>query len=56
MGSGVFEPINKDLPTEVELSGPFAFLVGSAKATINAAVVAMKPLFQITEFERNITG
>jgi hypothetical protein len=54
MGFGVFEPTNRDLPAKVELSGPFAFLVGSAKAMINAAVIAMKVLFQIAEFERII--
>ena len=54
MGFGVLEPTNRDLPAKVELSGPFAFPVGSAKAMINAAVVAMKVLFQITEFERSI--
>ena len=54
MGFGVFEPANRDLPAKVELSGPFAFRVGSAKAMINAAVIAMKVLFQIAEFERII--
>jgi hypothetical protein len=54
MGFGVFEPPNRDLPAKVGLSGPFAFCIGSAKAMINAAVVAMKVVFQIAEFERNI--
>ena len=54
MGFGVFEPPNRDLAATVELSGPFAFRVGSAKAMIKAAVIAMKVLFQIAEFERNI--
>ena len=51
MGFGVFEPPNRDLPTKVELSGPVAFRVGSAKAMINAAVIAMRVLFQIAECE-----
>ena len=54
MGFGVFEPANRDLPAKVELSGPFAFRVGSAKVMINAAVIAMKVVFQIAAFERNI--
>jgi hypothetical protein len=41
--------------TEIyRFSGPFAFRVGNAKAMINAAVIAMKVLFQIAEFERII--
>jgi hypothetical protein len=55
MGCGVFEPPNRDLPAKVELSGPDAFCVGSAKAMINAAVVAMKVVFQNLELDRNIT-
>jgi len=54
MGLGAFEPPNRDPPAKVALSGPLAFRVGSAKAMINAAVSAMKALFQIAEFERDI--
>ena len=53
-GFGVFEPPNRDLPAKVELSGWLAFRVGSANAMIIAAVSAMKVVFQIAEFERNI--
>jgi hypothetical protein len=53
-GCGVFEPANKGVSTAVELSGSFAVCVGRAKAMINAAVIAMKVLFQIAECERII--
>ena len=56
MGFGVFEPTKSDRPAKVELSGPFAFRVGSANAMINAGVIAMKVVFQIAEFERNIAA
>jgi len=56
MAFGVFEPSNSGLSVKVGLSGPFTFRVGSAKEMINAAVIAMKAVFQIAEFERNITA
>ena len=56
MAFGVFESSNRGLSVEVDLSETFTFRVGSAKEMISAAVIAMKAVLEIAEFERNITA